>query len=263
MTTQSFPWKILFSPASLFAGLPRLFSLMLFVWGITFLSLPIVEYVYGNMAMRWAVMLGVVVQTATVLTILHLAWGVRRTVRTVAVVLVLAWVAEAVGSSIGFPFGNYSYTHKLQPQLANVPLFIPLAWLMMMPPAWAVARRLTGRWQGPTFVAVSALAFTAWDLFLDPQMVAWELWTWIPAGGYFGIPWTNYAGWLLVSALITVLARPQELPTKPLLLIYTITCILETIGLVLFWNLSGPALFGCLGMGSLAWLAWSYGRKEI
>ena len=121
MTTQNSLWKI-FSPVSLFAGLPRLLSLMLVVWGITFLSLPIVEYVYGNAAVRWGVMLAVVVQTVTVLPILHLTWGARPTIRTVVVVLILAWLAEAIGSSTGFPFGKYNYTHKLQPQLANVPL---------------------------------------------------------------------------------------------------------------------------------------------
>src|SRR5690606_41755819 len=28
------------------------------------------------------------------------------------------------------------------------------------------------------FILVSALALTVWDLFLDPQMVAWGFWIW-------------------------------------------------------------------------------------
>ena len=161
----------------------------------------------------------------------------------------VAWTSEAVGSKTGFPFGAYHYTDRLQPQLLGVPLLIPLAWLMMLPPAWAVAQRITRRSTGLLFVAVSALAFTAWDLFLDPQMVNWGLWVWDQPGQYFGIPLVNYAGWFLVSALITVLARPSALPTRPLFVIYALTWLIETMGLILFWGMYGPAAAGFIGMG--------------
>lgn len=96
---------------------------------------------------------------------------------------------------------------------------------------------------------------TAWDLFLDPQMVAWGLWVWTQPGGYFDIPWINFLGWLLASALITAVVRPGPLPTRPLMLIYGITWLLESLGLLFFWGLPGPALVGFAGMGSLLWLA--------
>jgi putative membrane protein len=262
MPTQYLFPKNLFSLNALLAGLPYLLSLMLVVWIITFLSLPIIEYFYGEAALSWGIIAGVMVQTAVVSIALYQAWGTRRTIWTVTVVLVMAWTIEFAGSSTGIPFGDYDYTDSLQPQVAGVPLFIPLAWLMMLPPAWAVAQRLVGNRHNPVFVAVSALAFTAWDLFLDPQMVAWGVWVWAPTRGYFGIPWLNYAGWLLASAFITALVRPSKLPIKPLLLIYTITWVLETAGLILFWHLPGPALVGGLGMGSLAWLAWSSRQEE-
>jgi uncharacterized membrane protein len=51
---------------------------------------------------------------------------------------------------------------------------------MMLPPSWGVARaiadRINPRWEFPAFVGLSALAMTAWDLFLDPMMVTWEIW---------------------------------------------------------------------------------------
>lgn len=93
-------------------------------------------------------------------------------------------------------------------------------------------------------------------------MAAWGLWVWENPKGYFGIPWSNYIGWLLASALITALVRPQNLPVYPLLLIYTITWALETIGLIFFWGLPGPALVGFVAMGSLVWLAWSKQREK-
>jgi putative membrane protein len=196
-------------------------------------------------------------QAGVVVILLYHNWGPIRTLWSVAGIVGLTWAIEAIGSATGVPFGAYHYTDKLQPQVAHVPLLIPLAWLMMLPPAWAVAYQVAGTNRSWTFVAFSALALTAWDLFLDPQMVAWGLWVWENPGGYFGIPWSNYLGWLLASALITVLVQPQNLPVIPLLLIYTITWVLETIGLFFFWGLPGPALVGFVAMGSLVWLAWS------
>ena len=137
-----------------------------------------------------------------------------------------------------------------------MPLLVPLAWLMMLPPAWAVAQRITGRVSGVAFVAVSALAFTAWDFYLDPQMVHWGLWVWDVSGPYFGIPLANFAGWLLISALITALARPPALPQTPLIVIYALVWLIEAIGQVFFWGLRGPALFGFIGMGVFVALAW-------
>ena len=93
------------------------------------------------------------------------------------------------------------------------------------------------------------LAFTAWDLFLDPQMVGWGYWVWAEPGGYFGIPWINFFGWFVASALITFAVRPQQPPITPLLAIYTITWFLQTVGQALFWNMLGPALVGFVGMG--------------
>jgi putative membrane protein len=224
-------------------------------WVLSMIGLPIAKYVWGETALTRGVVTGVILQALLVLSLMHSAWGAARTFQTVAIVSILTWLVEAVGTATGLPFGVYEYSALLQPQIAHVPLLIPLAWLMMFPAAWAVAYRVVGKWQGVSFVAVSALSMTAWDLFLDPQMVAWGLWTWAKPGGYFGIPWQNYLGWLLAAALITVAVRPHELPTGPFMLIYVVTWLLEAIGLLFFWGLPGPALVGFVGMGSLIWLA--------
>ncbi len=171
------------------------------------------------------------------------------------IVAALSWGIEALGASTGVPFGSYDYTQRLQPQLFHVPLLIPLAWWMMLGPSWAVARclaprhRLPSRWTLLVFALISGVAITAWDLFLDPQMVAWHVWVWEVPGGYFGIPWSNFAGWILSGTLITLVVRPPALPILPLLLIYTTTWLLESIGLGFYFGLPGPALVGFIGMG--------------
>ncbi len=230
-------------------GVLAVFSL----WVLTMILTPVVGWTWGGAALTWAIQAGVLLQVASVLA----AFQVRgwRRILPLAGVLPLAWLAEFIGSHTGRLFGRYSYTDVLQPQVGDVPLLIPLAWLMMLPPAWAVADLLTPRQPRWVKALVAALAFTAWDLFLDPQMVAWDFWRWHEPGLYFGIPLLNYFGWLLVSFIISYGSMPDDLPHGSLLSIYVITWILQTIGQAFFWSLPGPAAFGFVGMGLFAVLA--------
>ncbi|MCB8989300.1 MAG: carotenoid biosynthesis protein [Ardenticatenaceae bacterium] len=237
-------------------------SLLITGWVVTMISIPIVRWTWGDAAKLPFINAGVLLQAAAVLVILVEAWGWQRAMKTAVFIALFTFSAEALGSTTGVPFGEYSYTDVLQPQLLGVPLLIPAAWLMMLPPAWATVAFLTQKpkWRGlPSpilFIILSALALTVWDLLLDPQMVNWNLWVWQEAGGYFGIPWQNFWGWFLTAALLTAIIRPKALPIRPLLVIYTITCFLEVVGLALFWGMPGPALAGGLGMMVFVYIGW-------
>ncbi len=183
-------------------------------------------------------------------------WQPLDLARATLIVFAGAWLIEWAGSKTGFIFGTYDYTNLFRPQLAGVPSIVPLAWLMMLPPAWAVSQALTRRTAGVAFLLASAVAFTAWDLFLDPQMVAWGAWVWPDGGGYFDIPWHNFAGWIAGALLLTALVRPRAVPVRPLLVVYSLTWALQSIGLGFFWQLPGPALCGFLVMGALMIAAW-------
>ena len=230
------------------------------LWVLLMVSFPIVDWTLGWQAMLSAVILSLLTQFVAVVLILWQAWGAAKTLGVGVAILVLSWTAEALGSHTGFPFEAYSYTDVLQPQIFNVPLLIPLGWLIMLPPAWGVAQAITNRkktrWRFPVFVSLSALAMTAWDLLVDPLMVTWGMWVWDAPGIYFGIPWGNFLGWLLTAGLMTAIIRPRELPVAPLLLVYTITWLLMTAGLGIFWGMPGPALVGGLAMGVFSVLGW-------
>ena len=242
---------------------PRSTIVPLVLWVLTMITLPILGWILGEGYLIRGMAFGVIMQAAAVLVILFYAWGWARTLKTFAIVVVLSYLAEFLGSSTGIPFGKYHYTGLLQPQLAGVPLLIPLAWMMMLPPAWAIAKTILGesrpRW---AFVLLSALAFTAWDLFLDPQMVGWGFWVWETPGAYFGIPLSNYLGWIVISAVITLAANPKDLPVGPLSLVYVLTWLLQTIGQGIFWSQPGPAVVGFIGSGIFVWLAWKKSKKS-
>ncbi len=213
-------------------------------------------------ALRLGFATGVVCQVLVVIALLVQAWGWRKGLLTAAGIILLCWMIEWMGSAASLPFGNYSYTPVLQPQILGVPVLIPLAWLMMFPPSWAVAAVLLGsphKQKSPrarlAFILLSAIVFTAWDFFLEHQMVALDIWFWEQPTGYFGIPWSNFLGWLFVSAAITALFGGANLPYLPLVLVYAITWALQAIAQFLFWGFSGPDIFGFLAMGAVTAIA--------
>jgi putative membrane protein len=167
-------------------------------------------------------------------------------------------LAEAIGVATGWPFGRYAYTGTLGPELLGVPVVVPLAWAMMTWPALVVARTLAVR--GAVVVVIGAAALTAWDVFLDPQMVAAGHWTWLdpqPALPLVpGIPLTNYAGWLLVSVLVmTVLTRTlrrERVPSAPAAALYLWVYFSSVLGHLVFFGLPGSAVTGGVLMGAVA-----------
>jgi uncharacterized membrane protein len=265
MQPRSILQSMMHESGNRFLAMERLWGWPVFLialWMLLLLYMPFIEQTWGKSAFYTGVSLSVLIQSVIVLLLMVHAAGVRSTAIMAGKIAFLTWAIEAIGAATDFPFGSYRYTDSLQPQLIGVPLLIPLAWLMMLPPSWAVAQRLNGSCSGIRFVVLSALAFTAWDLFLDPQMVKWNLWIWKSNGLYFGIPLINFVGWFLASALITVLVRPNVIPERPLLLIYSLTWIMETAGLIIFWKLYGPALCGFVAMGIFVFLAYYLRLRE-
>jgi putative membrane protein len=190
------------------------------------------------------------------------AWrtrGARTAVSLVAVATLGGFAVEAVGVATGFPFGRYDYSGQLGPKLLGVPLVIPLAWTWMAWPAWLAAARLCpGR--RAARIAVSAIGLAAWDLFLDPQMVAEGYWTWRdprPAlPGVPGIPVGNYLGWLgfavLLMAVLSAVPganRPGE--DAPMLALWFWTYASSVLACAVFLGLPAAAAWGGVVMGAV------------
>lgn len=145
--------------------------------------------------------------------------GVRFTAALAGAAIGGGFAAEAAGVATGFPFGCYTYAlDRLGPSIAEVPLVVPLAWAAGSYPVWCAVSAITSRWTGwhrsLIRVPLVTVTITAWDLYLDPQMVTMGYWTWCPADltlpGVGQIPLTNFAGWLLVSFAIAVALESAE-----------------------------------------------------
>jgi putative membrane protein len=186
--------------------------------------------------------------------------AISRSLSTALVVLAcgggIGLAAELIGVHTGIPFGRYQYSSALGLRLWGTPLIVALAWTMLAWPAAVVARRLvTG---SVARVLVGAWALAAADLFLDPQLVAAGGWTWSSTTphlpGIATIPLTNFAGWLVVSLVLSAVMQRVvgDGADGCALALYLWLWIGWTVAQVFFLDLRGSAAWGFVAMGCVA-----------
>jgi uncharacterized membrane protein len=148
----------------------------------------------------------------------------RDAARLFTLAFALSWAAEASGVHHGFPFGaRYLYEDDLRPFLpGGVPVFIPLAWFVILRVPLVLLRALPVRRangsRAPGRVLAKALAGAAFlgasGLLLDPIGVRLSAWVWAEPGGWFGSPPANVAGWAAVGlAVYLPFFAGQDRPT--------------------------------------------------
>ena len=192
--------------------------------------------------------------------------GLRHALIFLALAALISLAFEAAGVATGAVYGPYHYTDRLGPKLFDVPLAVPMSWFMVIYPSYALANMLVdgrvvsqphagpGRTIG--LAALSALAMTAWDMALDPQMVIAGHWVWHVEGAYFGIPVQNFAGWLATTLTVYLAYRALEArwPPRPW---GTASSAFERLPLVVYALLASGYVVGyaLLGRPALALVA--------
>lgn len=124
---------------------------------------------------------------------------------------VLIWTGgmavEWLGVHTGHLFGAYEYSNALGPLFFGVPVTLGFAWIAVVCNAVLLSRDF-GQ-SGWRFLGLRALQVGMWtvllDLVLDPVAHARGFWTWESGGGFYGVPWSNFAGWLLIGSLLSLL----------------------------------------------------------
>jgi uncharacterized membrane protein len=137
--------------------------------------------------------------------IVHGAAVYRRRGILIFVVLCLAigGGAEELSLYKGFPFGHYHFTDAMGPKILQVPILLGLAYVGVGYLAWTLANIILPGARIWTRPLLAAAIMTAWDLAMDPiwaNLV--HLWVWHEGGTYYGVPISNFLGWLLTNYLI-------------------------------------------------------------
>ncbi|MDG0866476.1 carotenoid biosynthesis protein [Candidatus Lucifugimonas marina] len=108
------------------------------------------------------------------------------------------FVAEVIGESTGFPFGEYSYSDAFGPALLDVPIALASAWIVVT--AFAVNVLQKAGVQRTWWIVAGPGVMVVIDLILEPVATGpMGGWSWQDSFGYYGVPITNFFGWFLVS----------------------------------------------------------------
>jgi putative membrane protein len=138
--------------------------------------------------------------------------GWRRTLLFGAWVGPLAWLSEFSSTRTGIPFGFYQYTGTTRGQelfIADVPMMDCLSFTFLTYAAFCLARAALPRRSPAGLAVASGVLMMLLDVVIDPVAVRGDRWFlghifFYPEGGvYFGVPLSNFVGWLVLGAVGT------------------------------------------------------------
>lgn len=202
--------------------------------------------------------------------------GARTAITLFAVATGIALASELLGTNIGLPFGPYHYTEMLGYRInGDVPFPIPISWYYMLYGSLAICARLMtaddssrSRWR---WALAAGVILTAWDIAQDPAMTvvtpvhwAWDFarvptWVpgWVTAPFFYGMPISNWIGWVVTGSLIArvMLAlvppsrwRAQIVPSSLPLVLYALNGIMP-IAMCARHGMWWAAVLGTVAMG--------------
>ncbi|MHA1911252.1 MAG: carotenoid biosynthesis protein [Candidatus Kariarchaeaceae archaeon] len=201
-------------------------------------------------------LVGLLTLTLMSFAIIHgsIMWGKKSILLFFELAFVITLVMELIGTFTGLVFGDYYYTTKLGPLLFDkVPLMIPLIWFCLFYVSFIAGQYIVDhnykehlsfhKWILLTLT--QALVMTFWDISKDVESVyVYDYWVWEkvdPSSSYFGIPISNYFGWLFTSILIfglfnILLTSSKQAKIKPLTNSNNITLLPMVVYFLLFLN---------------------------
>ncbi len=121
---------------------------------------------------------------------------------------VYTYAIELVGVRTDWPYGAFEYTVQLGPMLfGEVPIALPLFFVPLVLNAYLLTLLVLEDAADSALVRllVAIAAVVAVDLVLDPAAVAIGFWAFDPPGAYYGVPVSNYLGWILSGTVAVVL----------------------------------------------------------
>ncbi|GAB3418739.1 bisanhydrobacterioruberin hydratase [Haloparvum alkalitolerans] len=152
----------------------------------------------------WFVLFGVLVMRSPLVAgVLPLVD--RRAAGWIGLLTAYTYAIETVGVRTGWPYGGFSYGVDLGPMLGGVPLALPVFFLPLVANAYLLCLLLLGGRAAralPRLLVVIGAVVTM-DVVLDPGAVALGFWRYDAAGAFYGVPLSNYLGWVL-SATVAV-----------------------------------------------------------
>ena len=142
----------------------------------------------------------------------------RRAGAGLLVLIAYAYAVEYVGVTTGVPYGEFVYGVALGPTLGGVPVGLPVFFIPLVVNAYLLCLLLLGRAADRPAVRVGVVvaAVVAMDLALDPGAVSLGFWRYPGGGAFYGVPASNFAGWVL-SATVGAVVLDRSFDRRALL----------------------------------------------
>jgi putative membrane protein len=174
--------------------------------------------------------------------------GPRRAALSLLALSAFGYAIEAIGVVTGLPYGSFYYGDALGGRLLGlVPYLLPISYAPLVIGAVAASWNDSLVNHRVFFIFRAALLLVLMDGVLDPGAAFLGFWIWPEGGAYYGVPLSNYAGWLLSGALAAaLLLAVDRWRTAPLpgLLDGAILALAFWTGVAVFSALIVPALLG-------------------
>ncbi|WP_435160431.1 bisanhydrobacterioruberin hydratase [Halorubrum sp. SY-15] len=208
----------------------------------------------------WFVLFGVLVMRSP-LVVGVLPLFSRRAVGWIGALIAYTYAIETIGIQTGWPYGSFAYTIDLGPMLGGVPIALPVFFIPLVVNAYLLCVLLLGERAQNTWLRLLTVSATvvAMDVVLDPGAVSLGFWT-FDGGAFYGVPLSNYAGWVL-SAVVAVVALDRafdlgavlaRLRRCPFMLDDMVSFVILWGGInVWFGNLLPALVAGTFGLGLL------------
>ena len=146
---------------------------------------------------------GVVVVIGLV-TLVHAAvtWPMSAVVAFFGGGAAVAFIAELVAINRGW------LEHHIGPKLIGVPVYVLFGWTATVYIAFRLALLVSDGWIA---VLVAGVLATSYDILVDHRGVVDGHWTYtddVSGPRFRGVPWWNFAGWLVISCITAAFAIP-------------------------------------------------------
>jgi bisanhydrobacterioruberin hydratase len=129
------------------------------------------------------------------------------------VLSLLGWGFELLSITKGIPYGFFIYGPNLGPKLLDlVPYALPLSWPVIV---LSVSNFFAGKIKPLYGILIGSLILLAIDLVLDPVAVRTGMWKYAQNGLYYGVPFSNFLGWLVSGATGLWVVSLSKLNLKP------------------------------------------------
>ena len=173
--------------------------------------------------------------------------GARRAALSMLAVAAFGYAVETIGVVTGLPYGSFYYGDALGGKLLGlVPYLLPVSYAPLVIGVVAASWSPNVPSRAP-WIFRCAWLLTLIDGVRDPGAASLGFWVWPGSGAYYGVPLSNYAGWLLsgalAAALLLAVGRWRE-PPLPGLLDSAVVALTFWIGVAAFSGLVFPVLLG-------------------